>query len=392
MIQRHLQAQLASFLREFPAVAILGPRQVGKTTLAMALGRDFTPAPVYLDLESPGDQAKLAGPETYFSAHDDRLVILDEIQRVPGLFPILRGVIDGRRREGRNAGQFLILGSASLDLLRQSSESLAGRIAFAELPGLTLAEVGASRANALWLRGGFPDSLLAPDDAASLRWRANFIATYLERDVPQFGSRIPAVALRRLWTMLAHSQGEQLNLAKLATSLDVSQQTTKRYIDLLEDLLLVRRLPPWSGNVKKRLVKTPKTYIRDSGLTHALLNLRSLDDVLGHPVAGASWEGFAIENILASVPTGTLTSFYRTSAGAEADLVLERGRQRIAIEVKRSMAPVVSKGFHDAARDVEATRRYVAYPGAASYPVADAEVMPLDALAARVQSDLGGAS
>lgn len=222
----------------------------------------------------------------------------------------------------------------------------------------------------LWLRGGFPDSFLANSDEASLRWRLNFISTYLERDVPQFGARIPAVTLRRLWTMLAHSQGGQLNIAKLASNLDVAAPTAKRYIELLEDLLLIRSLCPWSGNVGKRLVKAPKIYIRDSGLTHALLNLTTLDDVLGHPVVGSSWESFVIENLISRLPVGVTPWFYRTSAGAEIDLVVERNtKTKYALEIKRSMTPSLSKGFHLGCEDIGATHRFIIYPGKERFPV-----------------------
>nr|WP_233207983.1 ATP-binding protein [Siphonobacter sp. BAB-5405] len=312
MINREAQAEIIRLLEEYPAVGVLGPRQVGKTTLAEEIAARISPDPLYLDLESPSDLAKLSQPEAYFQLHEGKLIILDEIQRVPELFSILRGVIDRRRRQGYKTSQFLILGSASLDLLKQSSESLAGRIAYVELPGLNALEIlQASPAiqDQLWLRGGFPDSYLARTHTASLRWRMNFISTYLERDVPQLGPRIPAVTLRRLWTMLAHQQGAQVNLAQLGASLDLTAPTIKRYLELLEDLLLIRTLRPWSGNVGKRLVKTPKVYIRDSGLTHALLQLTTLDDVLSHPIVGASWEGFVVENILSVLPVAGRPGF-----------------------------------------------------------------------------------
>jgi uncharacterized protein len=374
MIKRQAQSEIAKLLEEFPAVGVLGPRQIGKTTLAEAIAAAEKPEPVYLDLERPAEVARLQEPEEYFELHKGKLIILDEIQRVPELFQILRGVIDRRRREGLRAGQFLILGSASLDLLKQSSESLAGRIAYKELSGLTVAEVN-HRAlkdlDRLWLRGGFPDSYLAKSDEASLRWRSNFISTYLERDVPQLGPRIPAVTLRNLWTMLAHNQGGQLNIAQLGNNLDVAAPTAKRYIELLEDLLLIRTLRPWSGNVGKRLVKAPKVYIRDSGITHALLNLTTLDDLLGHPVVGASWEAFVLENLVSCLPTGVTPWFYRTSAGAEVDLVIEKNsKERFAIEIKRSQAPSVSKGFYLGCQDIKATRRFVVYPGKERFPVA----------------------
>jgi predicted AAA+ superfamily ATPase len=370
MITRTAEAEIARLLQEFPAVGVLGPRQVGKTTLAQTIAESFDPKPIYLDLESPSDLAKITEPEAYFELHKGTLIILDEIQRVPELFLVLRGVIDRRRREGLRLGQFLILGSSSLDLLQQSSESLAGRIAYKDLSGLLATEVGPAEQDKLWLRGGFPDSFLAANDAAALRWRTNFISTYLERDVPQLGPRIPAVTLRRLWTMLAHSQGGQLNFAQLAANLGVSGPTVKRYVELLEDLLLIRTLRPWSGNIGKRLVKSPKVYIRDSGLTHALLNLKTLDDVLGHPVVGVSWEGFAIENLVSCLPGGVTPWFYRTSARAEIDLIIEvNAQEKYAIEIKRSLAPTVSKGFYLGCEDIDATKRFVVYPGKEQYPL-----------------------
>jgi len=373
MIKREAQSAITRLLAEFPAVGVLGTRQVGKTTLAEEIAASMEPRPIYLDLENPADQAKLSEAADYFELHKGKLIILDEIQRVPELFKILRGVIDRRRRQGLKSGQFLILGSASLDLLKQSSETLAGRIAYQELFGLTASEVlaqGQGALDRLWLRGGFPDSFLAKNNEASLRWRLNFISTYLEREVPQFGPRIPAVTLRRLWTMLAHSQGGQLNIAKLGSNLDLSAPTAKRYIELLEDLLLIRSLRPWSGNVGKRLVKAPKIYIRDSGITHALLNLTTLDDVLGHPVVGASWEGFVIENLISCLPVGVTPWYYRTSAGAEIDLVIERNhKKKYAIEIKRSMSPSVSKGFRLGYDDIGATHRFIVYPGKERFPV-----------------------
>lgn len=370
MIKRHATPEIAQLLEEFPAVGILGPRQIGKTTLAEEMAGTFKPDPVYLDLESATDRAKLADPEAYFELHKGRLIILDEIQRTPELFMLLRGVIDRRRREGLRTSQFLILGSASLDLLKQSSETLAGRIAYKQLTGFTTLEVKRSEQERLWLRGGFPESFLAKNDEASLRWRANFISTYLERDVPQFGPRIPAVTLRRLWTMLAHHQGKQVNVAQLGASLEVASPTAKRYIELLEDLLLIRTLHPWSGNIGKRLVKSPKIFIRDSGLTHGLLNLVSFDDVLGHPVAGSSWEGFVIENILSVLPVGATPWFYRTASGAEIDLVIEFGtKKRYAIKIKRSSAPTLSKGYYQGCEDIKATHRFVVYAGKERFPI-----------------------
>ncbi|MCY7356268.1 MAG: ATP-binding protein [Rudanella sp.] len=379
-MDRKAQQEVRQLLDEFSAVGVLGPRQVGKTTLAETIAAQISPTPSYLNLESPTDQAKLNDPEAYFELHTGKLIVLDQIQRKPELFAVLRGVIDRRRRQGQKTGQFLILGSASLDLLKQSSESLAGRIAYQELMGLTVLETNApADQNKLWLRGGFPDSFLAQTDVASLRWRLNFISTYLERDVPQLGPRIPAVTLRALWTMLAHNQGGQLNIAQLGGNLDLSAPTAKRHVKLLDDLLLVRTLRPWSGNVGKRLVKAPKVYIRDSGLTHALLNLTILDDVLGHPVVGASWEGFVIENLLSCLPIGMTAWFYRTAAGTEIDLIIEQNtQQKIAIEIKRSSAPTLSKGFHLGCADIGATKRFLVYPGTERYPIANGvTVVPL---------------
>lgn len=384
MFSRLAHSQLTDLLAQFPAVVLLGPRQVGKTTLAFA-AQSQHPNAFYLDLELPSAQRQLDDPEAFLQAHRHQLVILDEVQRQPELFAVLRAVIDQRRRDGEMAGQYLLLGSASGVLLRQSSESLAGRMAQLELPPFQLREVLPPTAtpadmNSLWIRGGFPLSWLAADDAASLRWREMFIATYLDKDIPALGPRIPSTTLRRLWTMLAHNQGELLDASRLAAALAVSGQTVARYIDLLCDLMLVRRLPAWSGNVGKRLVRSPKVYVRDSGLVHALLGLQTLDDVLGHPVAGHSWEGFVIEQLLAALPgpSGSAqASFYRTSHGAEADLVLPlRNGQTWVVEIKRSSAPTVSKGFHLAAADVGATRKLLVAPVSDTYPMRDGiEVM-----------------
>lgn len=391
MNPRLARQQLADLIAQFPAVVLLGPRQAGKTTLALAES-DRRGDALYLDLELPSAQRQLDDPEAFLLAHSKRLVILDEVQRMPELFAVLRGVIDIRRRDGEAAGQFLLLGSACGVLLQQASESLAGRVAQLELTPFQAREVlpdaAAADLNALWVRGGFPLSWLAADDAASLRWRDAFIATYLERDIPALGPRIPATTLRRLWTMLAHSQGGLLNQSQLASSLAISGQTVARYIDLLCDLMLVRRLPAWHGNVGKRLVRAPKVYVRDSGIVHALLGLTDLESVLAHPVAGASWEGFVMEQLLAAAPQAE-ASFYRTSHGAEADLVLAfRNGETWVVEIKRASAPTVSKGFHLTAADVGATRKLLVAPVAATYPMRDGiEVMnPLTAarlLAAR---------
>ena len=369
MILRFLQAKVVDLLAQFPAVALLGPRQVGKTTLARVIG-DAAGA-LYLDLEQPGERAKLAEPTEYLARHQGRLVILDEIHRLPELFPVLRSLIDEGRRSGNKSGRFLLLGSASMDLLRQSSESLAGRLTTLELGGLTVTEVGADKAEDLWLRGGFPDSLLAGSDAQSARWREAFLRSYLERDIPQLGPRIPAETLRRFWTMLAHEQGGLLNAAQLARSLAVSGKTLAAYVDLFVDLFLVRRLEPWHANVSKRLVKSPKVYLRDSGLLHQLLGIRDMEGLLGHPRMGASWECFAIENILAHLPQGARACFYRSAAGAEIDLVLELpGHQRPwAVEIKRGRTPRLERGFHHATEDVKPERCLVVCGTDESFPM-----------------------
>lgn len=388
MIDRLAEADIRDALARQAAVAIIGPRQVGKTTLAHEIA-EGVPS-VYLDLESPQDRARLQEPELYLEQQADKLVILDEIHRVPDLFQPLRGVIDRSRRAGRKTGLFLILGSASIDLLRQSGETLAGRIAYVNLTPVTALEVDPDRRSQerLWLRGGFPDSLLARSDKDSFAYRRDLVRTYLERDVPQFGPRIPAETLHRLWTMLAHNQGQLLNASRLAASLDVSSPTVSRYIDLLADLLLVRRLPPLVGNAGKRLVKSPKVFVRDSGLVHSLLGLPTLNDVLGHPVAGSSWEGFVIETLIAAAPDAS-ASFYRTAAGAEVDLVLDLGgRQgRWAIEIKRSASPSVSKGLHNAIADLKPSHTFIVHAGEDSFPLSDGvEAIGLSSLGERLRA------
>lgn len=386
MINRQSLSGLQIALAESPAVALLGPRQVGKTTLALTLseGRNS----IYLDLESAADRAKLAEPELYLPQHEDKLVVLDEIQRVPQLFQSLRGLIDAGRRRGRRHGRFLLLGSASIELLRQSSESLAGRIRYLELTPIHAVEAGAKRLDALWLRGGFPESLLAITDAASLRWRNDFIRTYLERDIPQLGARIPAETLRRFWTMLAHQQGTMLNAAALARALAVDGKTVASYLDLMVDLLLVRRLAPWHRNAGKRLVKSPKVYVRDSGLVHALLGIGDRESLLAHPVSGGSWEGLAVESLLAAAPNTTEAWFYRTAAGAEIDLVLKLPghRRPWAIEIKRGLAPKLERGFHLACDDINPEARWVVYGGTETFPIANGvEAVSLISLCERLR-------
>lgn len=370
MISRRVLKSVEEALALQPAVALLGPRQVGKTTLARQIA-DSGPS-IYLDLESPPDRAKLQDAGSFLRANAERLVVLDEIHRAPGLFLELRGVIDDYRRQGMRAGKFLILGSASLDLLRQSGETLAGRIAYIDMgPFDALEAAGDQRSlDRLWIRGGFPESFLSPSDAASLAWRGDLIRTYLEREVALFGPRIPSETLRRLWTMLAHNQGALLNASQIAASLSVSAQTVTRYIDLLRDLLLVRRLTPIHPNVGKRLVKAPKVYVRDSGLLHELLGIGDYNALAGHPIRGASWEGFVIENLIAVLRGRTIPGFYRTAAGAEIDLILERpSRGPIAIEIKSGAVPSVTKGFHMAIADLKPAASFVVYAGEERYPI-----------------------
>lgn len=389
MIKRRLHARLRRLLEEYPAVALLGPRQVGKTTLAHEVAERVDS--VYLDLESPADRAKLSDPTLYLADHENRLVVLDEVHRVPDLFQSLRGLIDRGRRQGRRAGRFLLLGSASMDLLRQSGETLAGRIAYLELNPFDILEVPSNDHDKLWVRGGFPDSFLAANDGRSMDWRENFIRTYLERDVPQLGPRIPAETLRRFWVMLAHTQGGLLNAAALARGLGVDGKTIAKYLDLMVDLLLVRRLMPWHRNVGKRLVKSPKVYVRDSGVAHALLGLATKEDVLGHPVIGQSWEGFAIENLLSVAPERSDASFYRATGGAEIDLVLTLpGRKPWAIEIKRSLDPRPTKGFYSACKDVKPTARFVVYPGEERFAISrEVEAISLADLAREILAEAG---
>lgn len=388
-IERSLKPILKDLLTRFPAVGLLGPRQVGKTTLALSLASELKERSIYLDLELSSDRAKLSDPELYLGQQEDRLIILDEIHRLPDIFKTLRSLIDKRRREGNRRGQFLLLGSASIDLLQQSSETLAGRIVYEELrpfSEIEVANLGPKVREHLWVRGGFPDSFLARNDEESFEWRSAFIQTYLERDIPALGPRIPAETLRRYWQMLAHNQAQMLNAAQLASGLGVSGHTVARYLDMMVDLLLVRRLPPWSANAKKRLVRTPKVFVRDSGLVHALLGIRDQEELLGHPIVGASWEGMIIENVLGALPATAQTTFYRTSAGAEIDLVIEfSAKDRWAIEVKRSIGnPAPSRGFYVGCEDIKATRRIVIYPGTERFKLdPKTEVMSLDALLSR---------
>lgn len=371
MLPRRAALLVEQALDRAPAVALLGPRQVGKTTLARAIadGRDQS---VYLDLERAADRARLSDAEAFLEPLAGRLVVIDEVHRAPSLFEELRGAID-RRRAGFRHGQFLILGSASIDLLKQSSETLAGRIAaYVELDPVSIREAleyAPDSLNALWLRGGFPDSLLATSDKASLAWRTNFVRSYLERDIQQFAGGVSAHTIERLWTMLAHTQGGLFNASRFAQSLDVSARTVGRYLDLLEGLLLVRTLRPWRGNVGKRVVAAPKIYLCDSGIVHALLNISTREELLGHPVVGGSWEGMVIGEIIAAAPDRSTAWFYRTSAGAEIDLVLELSPGRLAaFEIKRSAPASLPAGFRNACEDISAAHRFIVYPGPGSYP------------------------
>jgi len=373
MIKRNVHKKVLTALSRQAAVALIGPRQVGKTTLALDIAQDRDS--VYLDLEAREDREKLRNPVLFLSKNEDRLVILDEIHRMPELFQALRGLIDKGRRKGLRTGRFLILGSASIDLLRQSGETLAGRIEYIDMTPLTILETSTKRESypaKIWLRGGFPDSYLANSDEDSYTYRRNFIRTYLERDVPQFGPRIPAETLERLWVMLAHNQGQLLNASSLAGSLSISAPTVSSYIDLLCDLLLVRRLPSLHTNIKKRLVKAPRIYIRDSGITHALLGIADYNQLSGHPVYGPSWEGFVIETLLSVAPYPTRASFYRTSAGAEIDLILELpDGEKWAIEVKSGLGPKLTKGFHHSLQDINPDQSFVVYAGSERYPITE---------------------
>ena len=386
MIERLLSPLISSALGQFPAVALLGPRQVGKTTLAIELGEKLDAQ--YLDLESDQDLIKLEQPELYLADHLDKLVILDEVHRVPRLFPVLRGLIDHARRKGIRSGHYLLLGSASPDLLKQSGESLAGRISYFELEPFHVLEVDPLKLDDLWLRGGFPDSFLAANSSHSLRWRLDFIRTYLERDIPQFGPRIATETLRRFWVMLSHHQGGLLNTAQFARNLGVDVKTIGSYLDLLVDLFLIRRLVPWHANLGKRLIKSPKVYVRDSGIVHALLNIRDKEVLVSHPIVGLSWESFIIENLLSCTQQRAQAYFYRSAGGAEIDLLMLWPDGCLwAIEIKRSLTPKVSRGFHSACEDLGPARKWVVYHGNERYRLAaDVEAIPLPDLANEIQS------
>jgi len=384
MIDRLAKIRIEKALAVQSAVVLLGPRQVGKTTLAVEIAA--TRDSVHLDMERTADRQILDEADLYLDEQAGRLIVIDEVQLMPDLFSTLRGQIDQRRRDGHRAGQFLLLGSASNTLLHQSAESLAGRVSYQELGVLNALEVGQGALNALWLFGGFPDAFLVENAENSMQWRSDFIRTYLERDIPMFGARVPATTLRRFWTMLAHNQGGLLNSARLASGLSVSERSIGRYLDLLVDLMLVRRLLPWHRNAGKRLVKSPKVYVRDSGLVHSLLGISSAEALLSHPVIGGSWEGFVIENLLNVAPIGTEACFYRSAAGAEIDLVLTLPNGSIwAIEIKRTGKPAVARGFHAAADDIGADGRFLVYVGEKEVPLRnDIRALPLGALMERL--------
>lgn len=387
MIKRSLQGKINASLEQFPVVGIVGSRQTGKTTLAKLIQRQY-PNSVYLDLELPSDQNRLREPELYLSHHESDLVIIDEIQRMPALFPLIRALVDRDRAPGR----FLILGSASPNMIRKSSESLAGRVAYHELPPFRLDEVGNrdDQAAALWLRGGYPDSFLARDVESSLGWRDAFIRTYLERDVPQLGIRVPAGQLRNFWTMIAHHHAQLWNASQIANSLGVSAPTVRHYLSILEDTFLVRQLRPFNANLKKRLVKSPKVFMRDSGLLHSLIGVGSMDDLQGRPMIGHSWEGFVIEQIVSLLPPRWEPYFFRTAAGAEIDLILARsGRRPVAVEIKFSATPEAGKGFRSACLDLGCGKEYVVYPGNETYPLSrTATALPLKQIQ-RIANALG---
>jgi uncharacterized protein len=358
MFNRKPSQEIRNHLSWSPAVAILGARQIGKTTLAQQIAAEF-PKSVYLDLENSQARAKLEQADVFFQAHRDRLIVLDEIQNAPELFSTMRGEIDTDRRNGR----FLILGSASFKLLQQS-QSLAGRLALVDMAPLLLSEVHRNFADiqTLWLRGGFPNSYTAPGDEASWLWRDGFVRHFLNTDLPALGINVEPELMRRFWRMVAHLHGQLFNASGIATSLGVSSPTVTRYLDHLVQSLMLRRLEPFHANLGKRLVKSPKIYVRDSGLLHYLMGIHNINDMMGHPLTGASWEGFCVEQICHHLPAGASVSFYRTAAGAELDVVVETGRQTIGFEIKFSSAPKVSKGFWQACEDIGVDNAYVIAP------------------------------
>ncbi len=352
---RHLEDSIRKYQQVFPIIAILGPRQCGKSTLVKQL---FFPEEnsIYLDLQNLEDLNKLNDPRLFFKSNAQKIICLDEIQLIPELFSVLRSVVDENRQNGR----FILLGSASRELVQQSSESLAGRIGYLSLTPFQIGELPTIDQQTCWNRGGFPDSVLAENDEFSMIWRDNFIKTYVERDLPQLGFQIPALQLRRFLIMCAHNQGQILNLSKLGSSMGLTHPTIRKYIDIFEQTFIVRSLPPFEINVKKRLVKSPKIYLRDSGLLHQLLGIKNMDALFSHPVFGSSWEGFVIEQILSVVDVPAY--FYRTATGDEMDLVLDIHGKIIAIECKASAAPQVTKGFYNAIEVLKPVKTFVVAP------------------------------
>ncbi len=377
MIKRKIQKEVKESLKTFPVVGILGPRQVGKTTLAKEIQKKFTSS-LYIDLELPSDYNKLSEPELFLSEQKNKLIIIDEIQQKPELFSVIRALVDKDRKKG----QFLILGSSSPNLLKKSSESLAGRIVFQYLSTFLIKEIGKNKRSIdrLWIRGGFPDSFLAPKEETSLDWRESFIKTFLERDIPNYGIKIPSIQLRRFWMMIAHSHGSIWNASKIAVSLGVSPPTVKNYLDILEETFIVRQLLPFYPNLKKRIVKSPKVYIRDSGLLHTLFSIGSKEELLGHPIAGHSWEGFVIEQVINILPKKYSYFFYRTSAGAEIDLVIVKGDKPVlCIEIKLSLTPVPTQGFFNAMNDLNCNKGIIIYPGVDAYSIRhNVKVIPIN--------------
>ncbi len=375
MIHREKYHQLVDALNTMPVVALIGPRQVGKTTLALEVAKHYNKPVTYIDLELDSDFNKLTDAEAYINRFSNHLLIIDEIQRKPDLFRILRGIIDKRKRAGELFGQFLLLGSASSNLIQNSSESLAGRIRYLELSTFTLTELQKNEKssfdiNKLWLRGGFPDSYLATDDNESMNWRRDFFTTYVERDISTMGSRVSSMLLKRFWKMLAHYHANQINYSEFGRSLEVSHTSIKNYLNLLTDFYMLRQIQPWSGNIKKRLVKSPKIYFRDSGILHSLLNIPDTESLFSHPKIGASWEGFVIENIINQLNENWEYSYFRTTNQSEIDLVLTTPKNNVwAIEIKRSSAPKVTRGYHEACKDIGATHKWVVNANNDRYPL-----------------------
>lgn len=360
-LQRKLEARIQRLAGYFPAVVIVGPRQVGKTSLSLALRNQLTPASVYLDLERPDDLSALANLESFVEQHPNELLIFDEIQRKPSLFPELRSLIDRNRRPGR----FLLLGSGSLDLIRDASETLAGRIAIEELTGLLYSEVADQVSWAThWQRGGFPDSLLAPGEELSLLWRDNFVRTYLERDLPQFGVRGGPNLLHRFFTMLAHLSIQQLNTQQLTKALQIDHRTVERYLDIMESTFLIRRLPAYHSNTGKRLIKRPKVYLRDTGILHALLDIDSPLALAKHPIYGAMFESYVVEQLyVLSLTRRVQLYYYRTTSGNEIDVVITRGGLvRAVVEIKTAVEPKLSRGFYSARTDLGEPPGFVVCP------------------------------